>query len=151
MPDPRSVISLYNHIAKPSPPPGGLFFWAVVSRGLRAKHAGLTFLRQAATVSAERTPGGTTPDERGPAMSDAESSDRLLGVVEAILAVQNQCPHAHVREHARQALEAVQQGGAEALRQQAFLVLATLAGWRGARADQVKRSLEHFVAGETPA
>lgn len=79
-------------------------------------------------------------------MSEADDPDRVLGVVEAILAVQNQCPHAHVREHARQALEAVQQGGADALREQAFLVLATLAGWRGPRADQVKRSLEQFLA-----
>lgn len=71
---------------------------------------------------------------------------RTLGVVEAIVAVRDQCPHAHVRRHARQALEAVQAGGADALGQQAFLVLATLAGWRGERADQVKRSLESFLA-----
>ncbi len=79
-------------------------------------------------------------------MATGEQTDRQLGVVEAILAVQNQCPHAHVRGHARQALEAVQVGGADALRKQAFLVLATLAGWRGPRADQVKRSLENFLA-----
>ena len=70
---------------------------------------------------------------------------RILGVVEAIVAVRDQCPHAHVRQHARQALEAVQAGGANALGEQAFLVLATLAGWRGERADQVKRSLERFL------
>jgi hypothetical protein len=51
-----------------------------------------------------------------------------------------------VRSHAAQALEAIQAGGQEVLRKQAFLVLATLAGWRGARADQVKRSLEQFLA-----
>lgn len=70
---------------------------------------------------------------------------RTLGVIEAITAVRDQCPHAHVRQHARQALEAVRTGGADAFREQAFLVLATLAGWRGERADQVKRSLEQFI------
>ncbi|MCP5059387.1 MAG: hypothetical protein GY937_22005 [bacterium] len=70
---------------------------------------------------------------------------RTLGVVEAITAVRDQCPHARVRQHARQALEAVGTGGADAFREQAFLVLATLAGWRGERADQVKRSLEQFI------
>ena len=79
-------------------------------------------------------------------MSQAEGSERQLGVIEAFVAVQNQCPHARVREHASQALEAVQKGGHELLKEQAFLVLATLAGWRGARADQVKRSLEQFLA-----
>jgi len=77
-------------------------------------------------------------------MSGSEQP-RTLGVVEAIVAVRDQCPHAHVRQHASQALEAVQRGGADALREQAFLVLATLAGWRGERADQIKRSLEHFL------
>jgi len=72
----------------------------------------------------------------------------MLGVVEAILAVQNQCPHAHVRQHAVQALASIQDGGADQVRKQAFLVLATLAGWRGPRADQVKRSLEHFLQAE---
>ena len=74
-------------------------------------------------------------------MTDDDSGDdRILGVIEAITAVQNQCPHAAVRRHATEALDAIKAGGAEALREQAFLVLATLAGWRGARADQVKRS-----------
>lgn len=79
-------------------------------------------------------------------MSEAEAGERPLGVIEALVAVRNQCPHAHVRSHAAQALEAIQAGGQEVLRKQAFLVLATLAGWRGARADQVKRSLEQFLA-----
>ena len=72
--------------------------------------------------------------------------DRLLGVVEAIVAVRDQCPHAQVREHAIQALENIKAGGAEALQEQAFLVFSTLAGWRGARAMQVRRSLQHFLA-----
>jgi len=70
---------------------------------------------------------------------------RTLGVIEAITAVRDQCPHAHVRQHASRALEAVRAGGADAFGEQAFLVLATLAGWRGERADQVKRSLEQFI------
>ncbi len=77
---------------------------------------------------------------------DGTQEPRVLGVVEAIVAVRDQCPHAHVRQHAARALEAVQAGGADALREQAFLVLATLAGWRGERADQIKRSLEKFLA-----
>lgn len=75
-------------------------------------------------------------------MSDAA---RLLGVIEALVAVRDQCPHAGVREHAERALESVKQGGAGVLREQASLVLTTLAGWRGERADQVKRSLLAFL------
>ncbi len=75
-----------------------------------------------------------------------ERSQRTLGVIEAITAARDQCPHAAVRRHAAQALEAVQHGGPEALREQAFLVLSTLAGWRGERAQAVKRALQSFVA-----
>lgn len=77
-------------------------------------------------------------------MSDPDP-DRPLGVVEALVAVRDQCPHAGVREHAGRALEAIKGGGPEALREQAFLVLSTLAGWRGARAATVKRSLQQFL------
>jgi hypothetical protein len=40
--------------------------------------------------------------------------------------------------------------GAATLREQASLVLSTLAGWRGERADQVKRSLLEFLASTAP-
>jgi hypothetical protein len=71
--------------------------------------------------------------------------ERPLGVIEALTSVQNQCPHAGVREHAARALEAIKAGGPDVLRQQASLVLSTLAGWRGARADAVKRALIQFL------
>ncbi|MCP3983187.1 MAG: hypothetical protein GY723_02300 [bacterium] len=74
-----------------------------------------------------------------------QEEPRMLGVIEAIAAVRDQCPHAHVRQHARRALEVVQAGGGGVLKEQAYLVLATLAGWRGERADQVRRSLQQFI------
>jgi len=86
------------------------------------------------------------PDSAGSADASADSQDRQLGVVEAIVAVRDQCPHAAVRDHAVQALEAIKGGGAEVLREQAFLVFSTLAGWRGARGMQVRRSLQQFLA-----
>ena len=85
------------------------------------------------------------------AEQDGADSERMLGVVEAIVAVRDQCPHAKVRDHALQALDAIKAGGAEVLHQQAFLVFSTLAGWRGPRALQVRRSLQAFLAeGEAP-
>jgi hypothetical protein len=75
------------------------------------------------------------------------AADRPLGVIEALVAARDQCPHGAVRAHAAAALEAIRDGGAEALRAQASLVLSTLAGWRGERADQVKRSLRAFLEG----
>ena len=74
-----------------------------------------------------------------------ERSERALGVVEALVAVRDQCPHAAVRDHAARALEAVQGGGPAELREQAFLVLSTIAGWRGERAQAVKRALRGFL------
>jgi hypothetical protein len=76
--------------------------------------------------------------------------ERTLGVIEALTAVRDQCPHAAVREHAAAALQEVARGGAEALRLQASLVLSTLAGWRGERAEQVKRSLRAFLDASAP-
>lgn len=73
-------------------------------------------------------------------------TERPLGVIEAMMAARDQCPHAAVRENAARALEAVRSGGPEALREQAFLVFTTLAGWRGARAMAVRRSLQSFLA-----
>ena len=77
----------------------------------------------------------------------SEDHARILGVIEAIKAVETQCPHAAVREHATSALAAIRSGGPDALREQAFLVFATLAGWRGARAEQVRRSLQMYLDG----
>ena len=73
------------------------------------------------------------------------SAERPLGVIEAIVAVRDQCPRAAARNYAAQALEAVKQGGAEALREQAGLVLATIAGWRGDRALAVHHALQGFL------
>jgi len=78
------------------------------------------------------------------------SPERPLGVIEAILAVRDQCPRAAAREHAAAALEAVQSGGADVLREQAGLVLATIAGWRGDRALAVHRALHAFLAQTAP-
>ena len=74
------------------------------------------------------------------------STERPLGVIEAILAVRDQCPRAAARNYAGQALEAVAKGGAGALREQVGLVLATIAGWRGDRALAVQRALQGFLA-----
>lgn len=72
--------------------------------------------------------------------------ERRLGVIEALTAARDQCPHAGVRAHAARALAAVRAGGATVLREQASLVLSTLSGWRGERADAVRRALRDFVA-----
>jgi hypothetical protein len=74
------------------------------------------------------------------------SAGRPLGVIEAILAVRDQCPRAVARDNAARALEAVKTGGAEALREQVGLVLTTIAGWRGDRALAVHRALQGFLA-----
>lgn len=77
---------------------------------------------------------------------DSETSyDRELGVVEALTSVANQCPHAGIRTHAEAALARLAEDGPDVLPQQAFLVLSTIAGWRGERAQQVKRSLRAFL------
>lgn len=76
------------------------------------------------------------------------SKDRPLGVIEAIQAVRDQCPRAAARAQAAAALDAVKQGGASTLREQAGLVLATIAGWRGDRALAVHRALHGFVSDE---
>ena len=80
-----------------------------------------------------------------PETQDAPRPSRLLGVVEAITAAREQCPNAAVREHARVALDAIRAGGSAALHEQAARVFSTLAGWRGERALQVRRSLQKFL------
>lgn len=77
--------------------------------------------------------------------------ERPLGVIEALTAARDQCPNAAVRVHAARALEALKGGGPDALREQASLVLGTLAGWRGERAEAVKRSLHDFLERTTPS
>jgi len=81
-------------------------------------------------------------------LSTLAAEDRELGVVEALVAVRDQCPHAAVRSHAASALAAVKGAGAEELRRQASLVLSTISGWRGERADAVKQALRQFVEQE---
>lgn len=75
----------------------------------------------------------------------SDDTQRELGVVEAILLVRDRCPHGAVREHAATALDRLKGADPETVKEQAFLVLSTLAGWRGPRADQVKRSLRAFL------
>jgi hypothetical protein len=75
----------------------------------------------------------------------AGSPERPLGVIEALTSVRDQCPHAAVREHAERALDAIRVGGSEALRDQVFLVLSTIGGWRGDKAFAVKRALRGFL------
>lgn len=70
---------------------------------------------------------------------------RALGVVECFVAVVNQCPNGSVRRVAEGALETVKRDGANALPEQAFLVLTAVRGWQGERATQVKRSLQAFL------
>ncbi len=77
--------------------------------------------------------------------------ERELGVVEALTAVSKQCPHAGIRGHAETALARLADEGPDGLPQQAFLVLSTIAGWRGERAQQVKRSLRAYLDRETAA
>lgn len=72
--------------------------------------------------------------------------DRDLGVIEAITYVTRSCPSGVVVTVAKQALEAIQAGGAEVLKQQAYYVLTAIQGWRGDRARQVHRSLTNYLA-----
>jgi hypothetical protein len=71
--------------------------------------------------------------------------DRMLGVIEAITAVRDQCPNAAVRGVAERALDAIKARNPGVLREQAFIVLSAMMGWRGDRARQVHRSLSHFL------
>lgn len=97
-----------------------------------------------------------TPEEPGPARAPGSGrrpgppGSRELGVVEAIGLVRDRCPHGAVRDHAAAALEKLKGADPGTLREQAFLVLSTLAGWRGDRAEQVKRSLRAFLERTEP-
>ena len=75
----------------------------------------------------------------------AKDYERTLGVVEAIMSAKDQCPSGAARTCAERALEAIRSGGAEVLREQAWFVCNALLGWRGDRAEQVRRSLNEFL------
>lgn len=76
-------------------------------------------------------------------MKDGE--DRILGVIEAITAVTRQCPHGSVVAAAEQSLATIKAEGADAMAEQAFLVLSAIKGWRGNVAGQVHRSLQSYL------
>lgn len=82
---------------------------------------------------------------RLPSAAVAGALERPLGVIEALTSVRDQCPHAAVREHAERAIEAIRNGGSDTLREQAFLVLSTIGGWRGDKAFAVKHALRSFL------
>ena len=75
----------------------------------------------------------------------ATDYERNLGVVEAFIAVRDQCPMGSVRRVAMQALDTAGKDGAGALREQAYFVLTAIQGWRGERSQQVHRSLQAFL------
>lgn len=74
--------------------------------------------------------------------------ERDLGVIEAITYVTRSCPSGVVVAVAEGALEAIKAGGSEVMRQQAFIVLTAMKGWRGDRATQVHRSLTRYLENE---
>jgi hypothetical protein len=77
--------------------------------------------------------------------------ERMLGVVEAFTAVRDQCPSGAVQRVARQGLETVAREGADALPLQAFTLRTAVRGWQGAKAAQVKRALDAYLAGHEGA
>lgn len=98
--------------------------------------------------------GGSAGDARRPSDQSEESSprgdieakyDRDLGVIEAITYVTRACPSGVVVRAAEAALDAIKAGGRDAMKQQAYVVLTTIKGWRGERATQVHRSLSRYL------
>ncbi len=75
----------------------------------------------------------------------ADDYERNLGVIEAFMAVRDQCPSGAVRSMAVQALEAAKTGEPGVLQQHAYFVLGAIQGWRGERSSQVHRSLRAFL------
>jgi hypothetical protein len=78
-------------------------------------------------------------------------AERTLGLVECFHAVLNQCPYGPARSIAEHGLAAIEREGSKAMGEQAFLLRTAIRGWQGARADQVKRSLDAFLASPSPA
>ena len=78
----------------------------------------------------------------------SDDRERRLGIVEAIVAARDQCPSAAVREMADQALEAIKSSRSGTLREQAYLLMSAMQGWRGPRASQVHEALKSFVEGD---
>jgi len=78
-------------------------------------------------------------------MGQEPDYDRDLGVIEAITYVTRSCPSGVVVAAAEQALDAIKAGGGPVMKQQAYLVLTTMKGWRGERATQVHRSLTRYL------
>jgi hypothetical protein len=74
-----------------------------------------------------------------------DHSDRKLGVVEAIIAVRDQCPSGAVRRVAERALDDIKTKREGALREQAFNVLSAIKGWRSNRATEVHVALKSFL------
>ncbi len=72
--------------------------------------------------------------------------ERNLGVIEAITLTSQQCPNGSVRTSAERALETIRKEGGQALPAQAYLLLTSIRGWRGARASQINRSLQSYLA-----
>ncbi len=71
--------------------------------------------------------------------------ERSLGVIEAFVAVRDQCPSGRARAVAEGALEAVKDRRPGVLREQVYFVLSAIGGWRGERASQVHASLKAFL------
>ena len=80
-----------------------------------------------------------------------DSYERPLGVVEAIVAVRDQCPSGKMRTLAARALDAIATRRPGVLREQAAIVAASIHGWRGERARQVHASLTRFLEGDPSA
>lgn len=74
-----------------------------------------------------------------------DDADRKLGVVEAIVAVRDQCPSGAVRRVAERALDDIKTKRAGAMKEQAFNVLSAIQGWRSNRASQVHVALKAFL------
>lgn len=76
---------------------------------------------------------------------EAADYERDLGVIEAITYVTRSCPSGSVVRAAKQSLKAIEAGGADAMRMQAYFVLTSIKGWRGDRARQVHNSLSRYL------
>ncbi len=77
-----------------------------------------------------------------------DSYERPLGVVEALVAVRDQCPSGKMRTLAERALEEIATRRPGVLREQAAIVAAAIHGWRGDRARQVHAALTRFLESE---